>query len=227
MKKQTLFILGGNGAIGSAIVERFKANGFEVFAPVSNELDLSDLDSVNDFGSDFDWRAVDVVINCAGYNTPELFLRQNWETLLKTLNINTLGFVLLLKKILPYMKMRKSGYVLGISSLYGFLGRRGRSAYALAKHGLNGFLQTLALECGEDGILVNVLSPGFIDTPLTRRNLSVEKIAEIERKLPLSRLGTPADIASVAYFLCSSANTYITGQNIIVDGGYSAGGFEP
>lgn len=122
------------------------------------------------------------------------------------------------------MKEKRQGHILAISSLYGTISRRGRLAYAASKHALNGIVKTLACELGEYNILVNSLSPGFVDTVMTRKNNSKEQIDAITGKIPLGRLADVNDIANIAYFLCSSENSYITGQNIIADGGFMAEG---
>ena len=116
--------------------------------------------------------------------------------------------------------------ILGISSLYGNISREGRAAYAMSKHALNGLISTLALELGPSGILCNTLSPGFVKTKMTLKNNTPETLAALERKIPLGRFASVQDIARIAYFLCSEENTYISGQDIIVDGGFMAGGFQ-
>ena len=86
-------------------------------------------------------------------------------------------------------------------------------------------MKVLAIELADIGVKVNAVSPGYIDTKMTRQNLSDVEIRYIEQSVPLKRLGTPQDIGEVVKFLVSDLNTYITGQNIVVDGGYSIGGF--
>ena len=88
-------------------------------------------------------------------------------------------------------------------------------------------MRTLALELGRHGIRVNLLSPGFVDTAMTRRNNDPAMIRKLCERVPLGRLARPADIAQAVYFLCSSEAGYIHGANLVVDGGYSIGGFQP
>ena len=113
-----------------------------------------------------------------------------------------------------------------ISSLYGFLARKGRLPYVISKHALNGAVKTLAIELAPFGIIVNALSPGYIATKMTYQNNSPEKVAKFVEGIPVGRLGDPGDIAEVAAFLCSRKNRYLTGQDIVVDGGFSVGGFQ-
>ena len=97
-------------------------------------------------------------------------------------------------------------------------------AYVCSKHALEGVIKTYACEYGRNNILFNCISPGFVDTKMTRKNNSEEKIKKIIERIPLNRLAESIDIAYTAYYLCSDKNTYITGQNIIVDGGFMAEG---
>jgi 3-oxoacyl-[acyl-carrier protein] reductase len=119
------------------------------------------------------------------------------------------------------------GHILAVSSIYGSIARDRRSSYVMSKHALNGLIKTLAIELGRHNILVNAISPGFVDTAMTRSNNTVERIRQFENLIPLGRMAAPPEIARVAWFLCSRHNTYITGQDIVVDGGFMAGGFQP
>ena len=112
-----------------------------------------------------------------------------------------------------------------ISSLYGTTSRVERLPYTLSKHALNGIVKNLAIELSENGVLVNSISPGYINTKMTYINNTKEQINKLERLIPLKRLGKPDEIAELAFFLCSPKNTYINGQDIVVDGGFSVGGF--
>ena len=87
-------------------------------------------------------------------------------------------------------------------------------------------IKSLALELATKGIIVNSIAPGFIETSLTLKNNSKKTVEEIISNIPLGRLGKPAEIAWYVKLLCSSQNTYLTGQNIVIDGGYLIGGFQ-
>lgn len=223
MKK--LFLTGGDGGIGSAIKEKFLENGYNVIAP-----DLHDLDLSNPVDTDEYFKRnpaeFDVIIHCAGYNRPLDISDISEQEYSKTQNINLNSFIRIVQHNIPYFKKAGSGHILGIASLYGEISREKRLSYAVSKHGLIGAVQTMALELGSYRVCCNTLSPGFVDTPLTRQNLTSENIALIASKIPMGGLTTPREIANTAFFLCSSENTAISGQNIIVDGGYMAGGFQ-
>lgn len=220
-----LFLTGGDGGIGSSIKEKFSENGYEIVAPDLRELDLS-----NPINTDEYFQRIpaefDVIIHCAGYNRPLDISDISGQEYSKTQNINLNSFIRIVQHNIPYFKKSGGGHVLGIASLYGEISREKRLSYAVSKHGLIGAVQTMALELGSYRVCCNTLSPGFVDTPLTRQNLTSENIALIASKIPMGGLTTPREIANTAFFLCSSENTAISGQNIIVDGGYMAGGFQ-
>jgi 3-oxoacyl-[acyl-carrier protein] reductase len=100
------------------------------------------------------------------------------------------------------------------------ISRIGRGGYSATKAGLSSLTRTAALEFAEYNILVNAVAPGFVETDLTRKNNSREKIEALRQQIPLQRLATPKEIAEFAYYLGSEHNTYITGQTIFVDGGF-------
>lgn len=219
---KTLFLTGGRGNIGEAIKAKFEQMGYIVIAPASSELDLSDLACIKKYLNNVN--DIDAIIHCAGFNSPKLMNDLSYEDIQKTSDINFISFFEIVKLLSPHMKEKKQGHILGISSLYGTITRKGRLAYTASKHALNGIVKTMACELGTYNILVNSLSPGFVDTKMTRKNNTEEQIKNMESKIPLGRLANVKDIANAAYFLCSEDNTYITGQNIIVDGGFMAEG---
>lgn len=220
-----IFLTGGNGNIGSAIRDKYSAQGHTVLAPSSKELDLSDLKAIksyfDQYGKDFD-----VIVHCAGYNPIASVEQISLEDFNKTQNINLTALLEITKQILPHFKQNKKGYIIGIASLYASTSRADRVAYASSKHGLIGMVQTMAIELGKYNILCNCVSPGYVDTQMFRGRNNPEKIREITNRIPLGRLAAPHDIADVVCFLGSPNNKYISGQDIVVDGGFMAGGFQ-
>lgn len=220
-----VFLTGGNGNIGSAIKEKFIDRGDEVVAPSSRELDLSDQAAIGcyfaEHGIDFD-----IIVHCAGYNPIASIEELSLEEFNKAQAVNTTALLTIVKNVLPYFKQRRQGYVIGIASLYASTGRSERAAYTSSKHALCGLIKTLAIELGQYHVLCNSVSPGYVDTQMFRGRNSPDKIAEIEAKIPLGRLAKPEDIAETVSYLCSGGNSYLTGQDIIVDGGFMAGGFQ-
>lgn len=221
---KNVFLTGANGDIGAAIKNIFEKNGCAVTAPSRQELNLETADSIRSYFRNNPLKA-DVIIHCAGFNDPKKTELLTFEEVEKTAKINYMSFFEIVKTLSPYMKEVKKGHILAISSLYATSGRSGRLAYASSKHALNGAVETFACEFGEYNILVNALSPGYVNTKMTRKNNSHEKIDLLTAKIPLKKLAEPEDIAKTAFYLCSENNTYISGQNIIVDGGFSAGGY--
>lgn len=218
-------VLGGNGDIGAAIVAKLRAGGLRVRAVGSADFDLGRPDQIAAFFAR-EGNAFEVLVHAAGLNAPKPFEQLSEQDIRASLEVNLHGFLQVARLCLPHWKSHGGARVLVLSSLYGFLGRRGRLPYVMSKHALNGAVKTLAIEWAEYGVLINALSPGFVGTKMTYANNSPETIEKFIARIPLRRLGEPDDIAEVASFLCSQNNRYLTGQDIVVDGGFSVGGFQ-
>lgn len=119
------------------------------------------------------------------------------------------------------MKKQKSGRIVNIASIWSVITKPGRSLYCGAKAGLAGFSRAMATDLARHGILVNAVSPGFTMTDLTRSTLSPREIAHLAKQVPMGRMAQPSEIAELVFFLGSPKNTYITGQNILIDGGFT------
>jgi 3-oxoacyl-[acyl-carrier protein] reductase len=135
-----------------------------------------------------------------------------WDNVLST-NLNS--FYAVARPVVKHMLLNRSGRIIVISSTSGETGLAGQVNYSAAKAGLIGAVKALALECARRGVLVNAVTPGFIDTGMTD-GLNIQ---EIKGKIPLNRLGTPEEVASAVSFLASPDSSYITGQVIRVNGG--------
>jgi 3-oxoacyl-[acyl-carrier protein] reductase len=217
-----ILVLGGTGDIGNEIVKKF-SNDF-VISVGSSGVDLSNKESAKDFAkqhSDFD-----TIVHCAGYNVPGAFETLDLDELEKSVRTNLLGFLPIVQSNIEHWKTTGTGRVVIISSLYGFLSRYGRMPYVISKHGLIGFVKTLAIELGPIGATVNAVTPGYINTKMTSKNNTSETIEKIVKGIPVGRMGTPSEIADAVAFLASEQNTYINGHDLVVDGGYSIGGFQ-
>ena len=217
-----ILVLGGSGDIGSEIVKKFP-NDF-VVSVGSNSVDLSNKDSVDNFIKQHS--SFDTVIHSAGYNVPGAFETLDLDSIEKSVRTNLLGFLPIVQSNIEYWKTTGTGRVVVISSLYGFLSRYGRMPYVISKHGLIGFVKTLAIELGSIGATVNAVTPGYINTKMTSKNNTPETIEKIVKGIPVGRMGTPEEIADAVAFLASEQNTYINGHELVVDGGYSIGGFQ-
>ena len=161
---------------------------------------------------------IDVLVNNAGIAKDQLLLRMkrdDWDAVLGT-NL-TAAFVLTQAVLKPMLKQR-GGRIVSISSVVGQGGNAGQANYAASKAGIIGFSKAVALEVASRGITVNVVAPGLIDTDMTRA-ITESAHGEWASKIPLKRLGAPADVAAAVCFLASDEASYITGQVLAVNGG--------
>ena len=117
------------------------------------------------------------------------------------------------------MISKKGGRIVNISSIFGVVSKEKRSMYSTSKSALLGLTRSSALDLAKYNILVNAVSPGFVDTPLTRGILGKTGIQKIIKEIPIGKMAKPQDISSLIIFLSSNYNSYITGQNFIIDGG--------
>ena len=162
------------------------------------------------------------MINNAGVNKIESvteILVDDWDWMNA---INLKGPFLLTQALAENMKSQNSGKIINISSIFGVVSKGKRAAYSSTKWGLIGFTKAVALELAPFNVQVNAVSPGFVDTDLTHQILKPEDIKQLVETIPQGRLAQPDEIAKVVLFLCSDDNTYITGQNIVVDGGFTS-----
>ena len=222
----TLFLLGGSGDIGRAVAGHFEARAWTVTAPRHKDLDLEDRNSIDRWFRKHPPQA-DALVHCAGWNRPKPAGEVTPADLDGALAVHATGFHWVVRHFLPLFRKRKSGRVVAVSSIYGLYSRPNRLAYASAKHALNGLVRSLALELGPLGVNVNLVSPGFVDTDMTRRNNPPRTLRDLKARVPLGRLAAPEEIAGAVHFLCSPESSFVHGANLVVDGGYSIGGFQP
>jgi NAD(P)-dependent dehydrogenase (short-subunit alcohol dehydrogenase family) len=214
-----VFVTGGSRGIGQAIVRRFQADGNEVIAPTRQELDLASVNSVQDYLAVNGLHA-DILINNAAENTIAEIKDIDLETWNRMLTINLTAPLLLMKAVREHMARKGWGRIVSISSVYSLVNRAGRSGYSSSKAGLNALTRTAAIEFAQDGILVNAVCPGFVETDLTFKNNSAAQLDAIRKQIPLTKMSTPEEIAEFVFFLGSERNTYITGQSLPIDGGF-------
>ncbi|MGH9088566.1 MAG: SDR family NAD(P)-dependent oxidoreductase [Acidimicrobiales bacterium] len=215
-------VLGGHGAIGTAITTRFEAAGYDVVATGRKDLDLTDAESINRW-FERSHPPLGVLVHSAGINFPKPFMELSEDEIAATYETNVSGFLRVTRLAIPDLVAAK-GRVVVISSIFGFLSRVGRLPYSASKHALVGIVKSLALELAPDGVLVNAVSPGYIDTRLTWQNNDAETVHRLESAIPMRRMGTATEVAEVVYFLGSRQNGYVTGQDVVVDGGLSVDG---
>jgi 3-oxoacyl-[acyl-carrier protein] reductase len=162
-----------------------------------------------------------LIVCNAGGNIPSNIENLNTEDFRHWIENNFLGHLTLVQSVINLMASRGRGKIIFISSLYSLRSKAGRSQYSISKAAQDAYMRSLALEYASKGLIINSVSPGFINTPLTSSNNSELQISELASRIPMARLGDSSEIAQVVSFLASESNTYITGQNLVVDGGYS------
>ena len=221
MQMKNVLVTGGSRGIGKAIKDRFVYAGYTVYSPTRGELDLSDDQSINNFIEKNKTIEFDVIINNAGINEINLLEDVSQSEIDSMIQVNLKAPIMLLKAFIPSMKKNRYGRIVNIGSVWAVVSKKGRGLYSSVKNGLHGITNTLALELGEYNILVNTVCPGFTLTELTKKNNSPEEVSSISEQIPLKRMAAPEEIAEFVYFLCSENNTYITGQKICIDGGYT------
>lgn len=212
-------ITGSSRGIGRAIVKKFETSGFKLLTPSRNEMNLNDNLSIEAYCKKIEVD-IDVIINCAGVNTIATLNELDDTDLNSMIQIDLLAPLKIIQCLNNKMGKNCLGHIVNISSIWSFISKEGRCGYSAAKAGINGMTRTLALEFASKNILINSVAPGYVNTELTKQNNTPEDIATISSLIPLQRLAEPEEIANLVYFLSSDMNTYITGQTIIIDGGY-------
>lgn len=221
MKNRTALVTGAARGIGKAIAARLRDDGANVLAPARNELDLSSNDSINSYLSALD-AEVDVLICNAGINRLGRSTEITDADIAEMFQVNLVSYMRLIRGLAPGMIGRGYGRITSVSSIWSIVARDRRVAYSTTKAGLNGLTRSLAIELAPHGILVNAVAPGYVNTEMTKQNNSAQEIETIEKTLPLGRLAEPNEIAEVVWFLSSSRNSYMTGQTLVADGGFTS-----
>ena len=241
---KTVVVTGASKGIGRAVAKEFANNGYNVVicynksvsdaqqllnevsqttraiavkVDVSNEDDVKNMVEITKktFGN------IDVLVNCAGVSDTRLLIDSTKEDYDFVFDTNMRGTYNTCKLVGREMLSNQSGKIINISSIWGLRGGSCESVYSASKGAIIAFTKALAKELGPNGINVNVVTPGFIQTDMTK-NVTEEIKQEIMESSALGRLGTPEDVAGVVSFLASEKSEFITGQVISVDGGWLA-----
>jgi len=161
---------------------------------------------------------VDILVNNAGITRDGLLLRMDEKEWDAVIAVNLKGTFNCTKAFIREMLKRRSGRIVNISSVIGFMGNAGQSNYAASKAAVVGFTKSVAKEVASRGITVNAVAPGFIDTAMTRV-LSDEARQSLLSAIPMGKVGAPEDVANAVAFLVSDSASYITGHTLHVNGG--------
>ena len=233
MKGKKALVTGGTRGIGLSIAKHFRDQGAEVvitgtrpdgIPPEGVEylsIDFSDLPATEKFASKIAEMSFDILINNAGINVISPFAEIELDDFLKIQQVNVTAPMLLCRAVIPAMRSKSWGRVVNISSIWGKISKTHRASYATSKFALDGLTASFAAEVASFGILANCVAPGFIETDMTRQILGEDGIRELLKQVPIGRLGQPEEIATFVGWLASTNNTFISGQNIAIDGGFT------
>ncbi|MBH0123545.1 SDR family NAD(P)-dependent oxidoreductase [Rhodococcus sp. NPDC003382] len=230
---RTAVVTGGGSGIGAAIAERLRNDGHRVAildinpsdAKFSYVADVSDRASVDAALEEVrkELGPITILVNAAGRELYKRFHNIDIETWNQIIAVNLNGVFHCVQAVLPDMREAQWGRIVNISSSSAQSGQQFMTAYVSSKSGVNGLTKSLALEYGPDGITVNAVPPGFVDTPMLRnsesKGLLGGTIEEHIQRTPVRRVGRPEDIAAACAFLVSEEAGYITGQILGVNGG--------
>jgi len=226
-------VTGGTRGIGAAIAIRLRDDGAEVTVTGTRPAaeapdgcaylgaDFADAEATRRVAGEVAEKDFDILVNNAGINKIGPFDSIDPADFDRIQQVNVHAPFLLCRAVVPSMRRRKWGRIVNITSIFGVVSKELRASYSTSKFALDGMTAALAAEVAADGILANCVSPGFIDTDLTRGILGEAGIAELVKRVPIGRLGKPEEIAAFVAWLVSGENSYISGQNLVIDGGFT------
>lgn len=227
-------VTGATRGIGRAIAETLRAEGAYVIGTRTGsgegkddvcdehyQADFADLDQIRACADFVRQIEPDVLINNAGINNISPFVEIDQEDFLRIQQVNVFAPFSLCQAAIPGMKRRGWGRIVNISSIWSKISKEHRASYSASKFALDGMTLALAAEHAADGILANCVAPGFTDTELTHKMLGDDGIRRIVATVPARRMASVEEIARLVVWLSGPENTYLTGQNVAIDGGFS------
>jgi len=237
-KKIKVLITGGSRGIGRGIAHILYADGYEVMAIGQShtakfldpkiryiQADLSTPQGVSKICKLIDKETPSILVNCLGIERNSSFTDITSENYKLVMDTNVTCHLELTKTVIPHMVKNKWGKIIFITSVWGNIGTRRRAVYTMSKFALHGLAMSLADEYAKDGIMVNCVAPGFVyidETSIPGRGK--ERNDFLASKVPVGRLGRPEEIGNTVKWLVSKESDYITGQVIVVDGGFQNSG---
>ena len=236
-KDKKIIITGATGGIGNELVKKFVDLGGTILATgtkkdkleeikkkfekvLVKQFDISDHSQIESFieSSSSELGGLDILVNNAGVNMDNLSLRMKDEEWKKVIDINLTSTFLLSKYSIKKMLKNKFGRIVNITSIVGHTGNIGQTNYSASKAGIIGMSKSLAIEYSKKNITINCVSPGFIETSMTR-NIAEKTRSLLISRIPMGKLGTGEDVSNCVAFLSSDLASYITGETIHVNGG--------
>jgi NAD(P)-dependent dehydrogenase (short-subunit alcohol dehydrogenase family) len=226
-------VTGGTRGIGAAIANYLYECGADITITGTKQnhklkhnysyecIDFTLEDDLDNFAEHVKTSDFDILINNAGINHVCPFLKLNIVDFKKVQQVNLNAPMILCQSVLPNMVEKKWGRIVNISSIWGKISKSHRAPYSSSKFAIDGLTVSLSAEFASLGILINSVAPGFIDTELTRKNLGADEMNELAFQVPAKRIGSPEEVAKLVGYLSGPDNTYISGQNIAIDGGFT------
>lgn len=245
---KTVLVTGGNSGIGKAAALLFAKQGAQVAVAARRETevhavvkeiqaaggvaigvptDISDAAQVSSMVETVtsEFGRLDAAFNNAGimgrWDAIDSLTEADFD---QAVAVNLRGTWLCLRAEITQMKRQGGGTIVNTSSWLGQGALRGSALYSMTKAGLDSLVRALTFECADAGIRINNVAPGVVDTPMTSGNTNDALLAQLLAQTPLKRLSSPNEIAEAAAWLCSWASSYVTGQTLLVDGGYTIPG---
>lgn len=231
---KTVFVTGASRGIGRAIATAFRSEDARVIGTRTSggtaeddvchkwiQADFSDLEQIEACAEHVQRAKPDVLVNNAGINRVAPFVEISADDFLSIHRVNVFAPFRLCQAAIPAMKAKGWGRIVNVSSIWGKIGKEQRASYSASKFAIDGLTLSLAAEHSANGILANSVAPGFINTELTRRVLGADGIQRLVATVPARRLGEPEEVAGLVLWLASDDNTFVAGQNIAIDGGFS------
>jgi NAD(P)-dependent dehydrogenase (short-subunit alcohol dehydrogenase family) len=228
-----VLVTGTTRGIGEAVARKFKTEGYYVIGTGTGRMDkpeylddyvacdftkLDDIDMLCQYVTN---SRLTTLVNNAGINIINNFCEIEPVDFIKVQQVNVYAPFRISQSALPSMIKRKWGRIVNVSSVWGKISKQGRASYSASKFGIDGLTLAMANEFASQGILCNSVAPGFIDTEMTWKNLGQEGVARMLENVPIGRLAKVDEVANLVYMLGSEQNTYISGQNISIDGGFT------
>lgn len=230
-KGKKILVTGYSSGIGNCLIKKYLSLGAKVYS-TSTKLEFKKKNLIvlkcnflNQNSQDIFFKKIenitfDVVVNNAGINIIDEIYNIKDQDIEKIIRINLTIPAQIIKLTSRRMIKRRKGKIINISSIFGSISKSKRASYSSSKSGLIGLTKASALDLAKYNILVNSVSPGFIDTKLTRKILGKNLMKKMKNQIPLKKIAKPDEIIPYIIFLSSDNNNYITGQNCVIDGGF-------